>query len=228
MGSDLDSCFRSKQYAEFSAHPNLAKRFLKFVRRDEIQFAAFCVRAFIHSRFRFQQVEDHTVVDIITPLVESLQLCSFITNGLRRRELSTKLYRRLCTSSNTNRQLLPLLFSPNIMVNWFEFWLLPISLSCRNTVSGIASSTTKYRTNHYYIVLPLAFFQILLVPSAFTRLIILWNNFCSCVPPNNCQYGKRFSIITFHSFPILGLLMISIFSSSLFAFLLSFLNQHSL
>ncbi|CAO0801991.1 unnamed protein product [Mucor circinelloides] len=111
--------------------------FFKFVRRDEIKLAPFCVRAFIHSRFSsigrfpFQQVEDHTVVDI-TPFVESLQLCSSTTNGLRYRALSTKLYRRLCRPPTPDGPLLPLPFSLNIPVNWFEFWLLPISHSCRN------------------------------------------------------------------------------------------------
>ncbi|KAL7319651.1 hypothetical protein PS15m_002766 [Mucor circinelloides] len=137
MGSDPDSCLRPKQSAEFSAHPNLAKRFLKFAQRDEIKLAPFFVRAFIHSgfsslgRFPFQKVEDHTVADI-TPFVESLQLCSSATNDVRRRELSTKSYRRLCRSPTPDRPLLPLPFSPNIPVNWLEFWLLPISHSCRN------------------------------------------------------------------------------------------------
>ncbi|KAI8635787.1 hypothetical protein BD408DRAFT_398294, partial [Parasitella parasitica] len=137
LGSDTDSCLRPKQAAEFSYHPNLAKKFLKLVRRDEIKLAPFCIRAFIHSRFSslgrfpFPQVEDHTVVNI-TPFVESLNLCSTTDTGLRRRELSTKSYRRLCSPSITEKPLLPLPFSPHIPVNWFDFWLLPISHSCRN------------------------------------------------------------------------------------------------
>ncbi|KAI8637321.1 hypothetical protein BD408DRAFT_395856 [Parasitella parasitica] len=137
LGSDTDSCLPPKQAAEFSYRPNLAKKFLKLVRRDEIKLAPFFIRAFIHSRFSslgrfpFPQVEDHTVVNI-TPFVESFNLCSTTDTGLRRRELSTKSYRRLCSPSITKKPLLPLPFSPHIPVNWFDFWLLPISHSCRN------------------------------------------------------------------------------------------------
>ncbi|CAO3655742.1 unnamed protein product [Mucor fragilis] len=137
MGSDPDSCLRYKQAAEFSVHPNLAKKFVKCVHRDEIKLAPFFVRTFIHSRFSslgrfpFPQVEDHRTIDI-TPLVESLNLCSSTATGLRRHELSTKSYRRLCWPPISDKPLLPPPFSPNIPVNWFEFWLLPISHPCRN------------------------------------------------------------------------------------------------
>ncbi|GAN02111.1 hypothetical protein MAM1_0017c01551 [Mucor ambiguus] len=112
MGSDPDSCLRPKHSVEFSVHPNLAKKFLNLVTLDKIKLAPFCVRAFIPPRysslghFPFQQVADHTVVDV-TPFIESL------------------IHRCL-----PNRFSPP--FSPDIPVNWFDFWLLPISHSCHN------------------------------------------------------------------------------------------------
>ncbi|CEP18787.1 hypothetical protein [Parasitella parasitica] len=132
MGSDPDSCLRSKQNTEFSVYPNLAKKFLKLVKRDDIQLSPFFVRAFIHShfssfgRFPFLQVEDHTVVDV-SPFVASLNICSS-----RGTAMSTKSYRRLCQPPIDAKPPLPPPLDPDISVAWFDFWLLPISHSCRN------------------------------------------------------------------------------------------------
>ncbi|CEP08556.1 hypothetical protein, partial, partial [Parasitella parasitica] len=95
MSSDRDSCLSPRRSAEFSCHPNLAKKFLKWVKRDDVQLSPFFVRAFIHSSFSsfghspFLQVEDHTVVDI-TPFVEPLSICSSSGSGQRRPASSTK------------------------------------------------------------------------------------------------------------------------------------------
>ncbi|KAI8643461.1 hypothetical protein BD408DRAFT_414951 [Parasitella parasitica] len=137
MDSDTDFCLRPKRPGEFSVHSNLAKRFMKLVKHNDIKLAPFFVRAFIHShfsalgRFPFRQVADHSIIDL-TPFVKTLNLCSSPDTGIRRQELSTKSYRRLCRSPPPDTPLLPLPFSPDIPVNWFDFWLLSISHSCRN------------------------------------------------------------------------------------------------
>ncbi|CEP08875.1 hypothetical protein [Parasitella parasitica] len=137
QGTDSGSCLRPKQTSELTVHPILAKRFLKFVRQDEIKLAPFYMRAFIDARFSslgrfpFQHMADHTVVDI-TPFVESLHFSSSTTTGLSRRALSTKTYRRLCRPAIPHQPPLPPPFSPDVSVNWFDFWLLPITHSCRN------------------------------------------------------------------------------------------------
>ncbi|CEP16268.1 hypothetical protein [Parasitella parasitica] len=138
MGSDLDFCLCPKQSTEFLIHPNLAKKFLKLVKRDDIQLSPFFIRAFIHARFSsfgrfpFLQVEDHTVVDI-TPFVESLGICSSSSStGLRRHASSTKSYRKLCRFQVDAKPPLPIPFSSYIQISWSDFWLLPISHSCRN------------------------------------------------------------------------------------------------
>ncbi|CEP12277.1 hypothetical protein [Parasitella parasitica] len=137
-------------------HPNLAKKFLKWVKRDDIQLSPFFVRAFIRSRFssfgRFPllQVEDHTVVDP-TPFVESLSICSSSSStGLRRHASSTKSYRRLCLPQVDAKPPLPTPFRPDIQISWTDFWLLPISHSCRN--SWYRFLHHKFLTNRFSIV----------------------------------------------------------------------------
>ncbi|GAN11744.1 hypothetical protein MAM1_0880c11329, partial [Mucor ambiguus] len=137
MGSEPDSCLRPKHSVEFSVHPNLVKKFLNLITLDKIKLAPFCVCAFIPPRysslghFPFQQVADHTVVDV-TPFIESLNVCSSIVSGPRRRELSTKSYRRLCSPSISAKPLLPPPFSPDIpelhdqeYQVWFQYLLSP-------------------------------------------------------------------------------------------------------
>ncbi|CEP12190.1 hypothetical protein [Parasitella parasitica] len=119
MGSDRDSCLRPRRSAEFSCHPNLAKKFLKWIKRDDVQLSPFFVRAFIHSSFSsfghfpFLQVEDHTVVDI-TPFVESLSICSSSGSGQRRPASSTKAYRKLCCPQAVTKPPLPIPYNPDI------------------------------------------------------------------------------------------------------------------
>ncbi|CEP07268.1 hypothetical protein [Parasitella parasitica] len=92
MGSDPDSCLRSKQST----------------------LSPFFVRAFIPSRcsslgrFPFLLVEDHTVVDV-SPFVESLSICSS-----RGTAMSTKFYRRLCLLPIAAKPSLPPPLNPDI------------------------------------------------------------------------------------------------------------------
>lgn len=72
-----DYCLCAKAPQEISNSPNLAKTFLRLVRRNHIQFAPFFVRTFIHRRFAclgrfpFLTVADHCISDV-SPFVEAI------------------------------------------------------------------------------------------------------------------------------------------------------------
>ncbi|KAL9536488.1 hypothetical protein MBANPS3_012616, partial [Mucor bainieri] len=135
----VDHCLRPKTNREISIHPNLAKKFLRLVRENDLRLVPFFVRTFIQGRFAgfgrfpFAPVEDHRVVDA-SPFVHSL-FASFSSSSSRVQpcRLSTRSYRKLCSpASLPPPPSLPLPFNPSLRPCWSTFWSLPLSHSCRN------------------------------------------------------------------------------------------------
>ncbi|KAI8635843.1 hypothetical protein BD408DRAFT_128929 [Parasitella parasitica] len=137
LDTSREYCMRPKQSPEFVAHPNLARKFLKLVKQNQIKLAPFFVRTFILSRFSnfgrfpFIKIDNHRVVNV-SPFIDSLFPHPSTTSSDRNHGFSPKMYRKLCSAPPSSPSYLPPPFNPNIRPSWCDFWILPISHSCRN------------------------------------------------------------------------------------------------
>lgn len=134
LNTEREGCLRPKTNAEFLHRPNLSKKFLRLVSKNEIILAPFFVRSFIPARyarldsFPFNQVADHLDITI-EPFLQAIEVISTPFTSFT--PLTTKIFRQRWSTSPLSPILFPLPFSPDISFPWNKFWLLPLSHSCR-------------------------------------------------------------------------------------------------
>ncbi|KAG1049071.1 hypothetical protein G6F43_008584 [Rhizopus delemar] len=110
---------------EISIHPYLTKRFLKWVRLDQLKLQPFFIRAFLRPDSSFIPVT-HSLVDM-SPFLVTMYLVDH--PGVRLR-LTSRRYRHLCCPSESS-SLYPNLTSSK----WLALWRFPLRPQSQETPS---------------------------------------------------------------------------------------------
>ncbi|KAI9360492.1 hypothetical protein BD770DRAFT_318453, partial [Pilaira anomala] len=135
FNTDRQNCLRPLNATEFSYSPRLAKTFLRQVSKNEIILAPFFIRCFIPAEFAgygrhpFIQVSNHQTINIV-PFIRAIGFLRYL--DCPSEPFTTQQFRRLCSPQSPHRPLLPPPYSPKLSFPWSQFWLLPLSHSCRN------------------------------------------------------------------------------------------------
>ncbi|KAG1219791.1 hypothetical protein G6F35_007200 [Rhizopus arrhizus] len=126
---------------EISIHPYLTKRFLKWVRLDQLKLQPFFIRAFLHPHSSFIPVT-HSLVDM-SPFLVTMSLVDH--PGVRLR-LTARRYRRLCCLSVPSSNLYPNLTSSK----WLALWRFPLRPQSRDIWYRLLHNKLPCRSNLYW------------------------------------------------------------------------------
>ncbi|KAG1451931.1 hypothetical protein G6F46_010113 [Rhizopus delemar] len=127
--------------SEISIHPYLTKRFLKWVRLDQLKLQPFFIRAFLRPDSSFIPVT-HSLVDMSRFLVT----VSLVDHPEVRLRLTSRRYRRLCCPSESSSSLYPNLTSSK----WLTLWRFPLRPQSCDIWYRLLHNKLPCRSNLYW------------------------------------------------------------------------------